>query len=338
MDFETAWIRELRELLRRGRPVRIGESLSVASGEVTIELLNRSFDLWNPRDRLVYNPIRRFNLPRAVGRFLWMMAASDRVSDIEYYEPRARRFSDDGVTIPGSDDGRRLFAARPGLDQIARVVELLDREEHSRRGAVAVYLPEDAGRRSHDIPCTLSLAYNVRQGDLHATTLMRANDALGVMPYDVFLFSLLAEFVARSLGIPLAQYHHFAVSMHIYERDRARVEAIVASPRSPQAMAMAPMPADDLRDQMDRLLAFERDLRADAPATDDARVLGGYLRRADDELHPYWRDFADLLVFHASTRASNIGPDESSTAHTVLERLGAPFRPLVRMMMEAPGG
>jgi hypothetical protein len=65
-DSHAAFRRALRDVLDHGRPTQAGVSLSVA----------------------------------AVGRFVWTMAGSDRLADVEYYDANARRFSDDGVTVP----------------------------------------------------------------------------------------------------------------------------------------------------------------------------------------------------------------------------------------------
>src|SRR5213596_589955 len=105
MDVDSAFVETLATILERGRPVDIGESLSVAAGRRTIEILDHSFELLEPRARLLHDAIRRWNPFRAVGRLVWMLAGSDRVSDIEFYDPRAAAFSDDGLTIPGSSDG-----------------------------------------------------------------------------------------------------------------------------------------------------------------------------------------------------------------------------------------
>jgi thymidylate synthase len=47
---------------------------------------------------------------------------------------------------------------------------------------------------------------------------MRSNDAIWGVPYDIFLFSTFHEMMALQLGLDLGDYHHYAASLHIYER------------------------------------------------------------------------------------------------------------------------
>lgn len=41
---------------------------------------------------------------------------------------------------------------------------------------------------------------------------MRSNDAYLGFPHDVFFFTMIQELVARSLGIRVGDYHHFATT------------------------------------------------------------------------------------------------------------------------------
>lgn len=45
---------------------------------------------------------------------------------------------------------------------------------------------------------------------------MRSNNVWTLLPYNIFEFTLLAEFMAADLGVALGTYHHHAVSMHLY--------------------------------------------------------------------------------------------------------------------------
>ena len=112
---DEAYAETLSRLLDHGAEVTGGESLSVGSGKKCHELLNFTVVLDSPRDRLIFNEARRLNLPAAVARFLWMMAGSDRLADIAFYEPKVSFFTDDGISIPGSSYGQRILRSRPAL-------------------------------------------------------------------------------------------------------------------------------------------------------------------------------------------------------------------------------
>ena len=111
-----------------------------------------------------------------------MMAGSDRLDSISYYSEGIKHFSDDDFIVPGSNYGTRLFYARPGLDQITNVVNILKKDPTSRRAMATIFQPEDTARTSTDIPCTYGLSFLVREDKLNVTTIMRSNNAWKLLP------------------------------------------------------------------------------------------------------------------------------------------------------------
>lgn len=56
---------------------------------------------------------------------------------------------------------------------------------------------------------------------------MRSQSALMVMPYDLFLLTMLHEAMAVRLGVGLGYYHHFCGSLHYYEDEEELVDAVL---------------------------------------------------------------------------------------------------------------
>ena len=280
----------------------------------TLEIANHSFSLANPLQRVLPRLAGRpFNLTAAVGRFVWMMTGSNRLDDIQYYDPRALRFSDDGYSIPGSSDGARLLNPRPGLNQLERVIDLLVSDESTRRAVAVIYHPEDAGRRSKDVPCHIGVAYNVRSGALNGTTIMRSCNAARVLPYDLFLFTLLFEIVSKSIGRSLGAYHQFTVSMHVYLDEVSASD--IADLDNSAVPPMPSMPDEDPMPRLRELAKAEREIRnffAGGTSAQDAIEYGTGLGEA---LGGYWSSFALVLLTHAARRSSGrTGVAEELTA------------------------
>src|SRR5206468_2212365 len=84
-----------------------------------------------------------------------------------------------------------------------------------------------------DAACATSLQFLLRDGVLDAVLTMRSNDAVWGMPYDIFLFTFLQELMALELGVGLGAYHHFASSLHIYERHVALARRVLSQPGEP---------------------------------------------------------------------------------------------------------
>ena len=190
--------------------------------DTSYEVLHYQTGLTNPAARIMVNPARPLNIVVAVARWVWLMAGNDRVEDIAYYEPKVRGFSDNGLTVPGSCYGARLFNSQPGIDQIAGVIDRLSKDSGSRQASAVVWQPHDAVRNSNDIPCTHGMFFHIRDGLLDMCVTMRSNNAFRILPFNVFEFTMLQEVVAKSLGVPMGDYVHWAASMHDRSSQRQR--------------------------------------------------------------------------------------------------------------------
>jgi thymidylate synthase len=169
-------------VLLAGVSVPADESKSIGANRPTRELQNFTLCIDNPRDRLIRLPKYKTPLISSIARFVWMMAGNNRLADIVFYEQKAKPFTDDGLTMPGSNYGMRMLQPRAGLNQLAGVISELQERPSSRRAMVAIYHPEDAIRHSSaDIPCTFGFDYLVRAGELLATTIMRSNNAIALI-------------------------------------------------------------------------------------------------------------------------------------------------------------
>lgn len=231
----------------------VSGDLIEGSKDTSYECMYYQTGMLDPHSRIYTHPARPLNIVTAVARFVWLVAGNNRVEDIAYYEPKVVGFSDDGLTVPGSDYGMRLFQPRPGLNQIQGVVDRLNVDPGSRQAAAVVWQPEDAVRKSKDIPCTFGLFFHVRKNHLDMCVNMRSNNAFRILPFNLFEFSMLQELVAAQLQsqgkhIELGTYHHWAASMHVYKNEHEWQPTLeiasgtTLSNTSPHYLTMPPMP------------------------------------------------------------------------------------------------
>jgi hypothetical protein len=302
---DGALARTLRGVLHQGHVV--------GGATPSREILNYTVIVEDPRDRILLNPVQNIRLVTAIARLAWTVGGNDRLADIAFYEPRARAYSDDGLIVPGSDYGRRLFKPRPGLNQIEGVIARLRGEESGsegrpdgglRRAAAVIWEADDAVRESDDVPCAFGMFFHVRSDELVTTLVMRSNNAVTLLPWNIFEFGIIAELVAASVGVELGPFVHQGVSMHVFESAVGRAEAILCgfeeiagAPRRP----MAPMPSQpEPLKQAEELARLEAALRhglAELKDETDTQLLA----RAET-LHPWWRDLYRVLLVHALVR------------------------------------
>lgn len=304
---DAAYVETLSRVLEYGEAVTAGDSLSVGAQKTTRELLNFTVVHSSPRDRLIYNA-PPFKLLVAVARFVWMMGGSDRLADIAFYEPKVSRFTDDDISVPGSNYGQRILHPRPGLNQLEAAIERLVEDRHTRRAAISIYHPEDVVRKSKDIPCAFGLFYHIRGDVLHATTVMRSNNSYILLPYNLFEFSLLAEVVATKVKVPLGSLTHTALSMHIYEEhlDAARkvVDDYFKRRTGLRRVSIPEMPAEpNPLQQIGKLVTIESDLRYESQGLTGSNIEEWISK--GNELNPYWRQLYYLLLLHVVAQKSH---------------------------------
>lgn len=199
-------------------------------GKPIHELVAASFTLMDPRNRLVLSPARAANYGFGVGELCWYVRGDTDLATMAYYNKRMTQFSDDGETINSAYgarilNGGGLTDVRPS--QWTLCIEELRRDPDSRRAVMHINQPADLRKAvtfgSKDVPCTMSIQLLIRDRLLHMHVLMRSNDVVWGMPYDVFSFTCLMEsflYQLQASGVEvdgLGQYHHTAGSLHLYD-------------------------------------------------------------------------------------------------------------------------
>lgn len=299
---DEAFSTTLRDVLGQRQEVRAAKSRSVGSEKGFKEILNYHLIIREPRQRLLWNSTR-FNLPGAVARFIWMMGANNRLKDIEFYwGARVTRFSDDGIIVPGSSYGERMLHPRPGVDQVEGIIKRLGEDPSSRRAAISIYQAEDAVRESGDIPCAFGLFYHIRNGALHASVVMRSNNAFILLPYNLFEFSLLAEAIASELHVTLGSLSYNAVSMHVYEDNYADAEKAANAVPFRERIAIPEIPFDPSPiEQIKELVKLEAEARHAASGFTNENF-EEWIQHGERKLSHYWRQYYFLLLLHMASK------------------------------------
>jgi hypothetical protein len=305
------------QVLRRGHRV---------SGDAPyIELLNQMLCQEDVRRRVLSTPHSSFNPAIAVARLIWHLGRRSKLSAIEFYEPRARLFSDDGQVLPGSNTGSRIFGDEGGVDQIQRLISRLAEDQSSRRAAAVVWRPEDATRASRDIPCTLALTCHLRAEKLVTTVTMRSNNALRLLPYNLFEFTMLAELIAVELGVEPGPYWHSVLSLHVFDADEERAAELLAGDKSMDGARMPPVPGPHPLREAEQLAAHEERMRLTFASRDWGR-LPALVEQAEAELHPYWFGLYATVAFFCSKRASSSVLDLETLEKAIPAALLTPSR------------
>ena len=247
----------------------------------TKELRYATLVLENPKDRLINAPT--FHIEDAVPRAI-LCTLSDEfdVSSISFYNPKACQFSDDGKTVPSSYGHRIRFL--DNTNQIEHIIDHLKKDPNSRRAVIHIHKVGDT--RIRYAPCINSLHFLIRNGALECQTLWRSENALTILPTNLFEFTLFQELIASELGIPVGKYVHTVSSLHYYLDDQPRFDQVL------EIMSFQPPPepmetmTEKSLEQVDLIREFERKLR-----------LGlGNGKEEFSKLSNYWKQIAKVFI------------------------------------------
>lgn len=277
-----------------------GDRLNPSKGE-TLDLTGVTMELENPLARLSRSE-GRGRLISCLGELCWYLSGKNDTGFIAYYLSQ-RLDDDEGGAIHGGY-GPRFFDGTGG-GQIPYAIELLRKSPDSRKAVVQIFDRADVAQTHKDVPCTLTLQFLVRKGELRLIVNMRSNDAYLGVPHDIFAFTMLQEMVARDLGLNLGAYLHHAGSLHVYTRKEARAKAFLDEGFQSSGPTMPPMPTGSPWAGVQELLAVESALREGA---DPACV-----RLPAD---PYWADLGKVLAVFALLNA-----DRTSEAERVISSI-----------------
>ena len=255
------------------------------------DLLGQKIVLKDPRARISATATRGI-LMSALAEFCWYMSGSADLDFIRFY---IRDYPPRGATGTREEAyGPRLIGTGEfghSFNQIQRVIDQLGRRPDTRRAAISILEASDLEPGKTEAPCTIALQFIRRRGRLHLIAMMRSNDAYLGFPHDVFCFTMIQELVARSLGIQVGEYHHFATSLHLYEHDQDKVSAYLEEGHQSPTFAMPKMPSGCQLDNLKAYLDTEQAIRS-----------GTITEAAQIKLPEYWRDLALVLLRLADSR------------------------------------
>jgi hypothetical protein len=207
-DATTGWLAALRRVLRDGHPraPRGMSTIEVDHGTTVIPISTP----------VVTASARRLSYSFAAAEALAILAGDDTVAALAPYNPNIAKYSDDGVVFTGA-------YGPPVVAQLPYVVGKLKEDPDTRQAVLTIWRPNPPP--SKDIPCTLALAFGVRDRRLNAHAFMRSSDVWLGLPYDLLNFSVLAMRVTCLLNAELTTEQRVvpgllfltAASSHLYE-------------------------------------------------------------------------------------------------------------------------
>lgn len=195
----------------------------------------------NPTQRVLFSGLRDANPFFHLMEALWMLAGRNDLAFPTYFNQRFKEYSDDGEKVHGAYGHR--WRAHFGYDQLEVIARELKTNPATRRCVLAMWdstpttnmvkatgfnepttietygandlnLAMSGGK---DVPCNTHIYFDVRGGVLNMTVCCRSNDVVwGAYGANAVHMSILQEYMAAWVGVPVGVYRQFSNNYHAY--------------------------------------------------------------------------------------------------------------------------
>lgn len=187
------------------------------------ELVGVQIKVTNPANCLFHNDKRKDFYLAKLYEALWVMTGCDSIEHLVKFIPRAKDYSDDGLTWRGAYGPRLRDYGVSGfnVDQVKFCINLLKKDPDTRRAVISIYDPSiDSTNEGKDKPCNNFIQFLLRNNKLHMLVYQRSCDLLwgwtGINAYEwYFLQSLVLS--ELSPETTLGDYIHTFGSLHVYK-------------------------------------------------------------------------------------------------------------------------
>lgn len=213
----------IRDLMKEGRRVTVrGMDCMEMPDRVCLEYVDPGY-CW------MRIPGRKWNPFLPLAEIPWILSGNGNVEWISYYSSKMRDFADEGNSdfhgayglrirkyrVPS--EHRELSSVVEYLDQISAVVEKLRRDPFSRQAIINLWDPFlDNAIKTKDIPCNNWIAYELRDGVLNQSVVIRSNDLVWGTPVNAVQFTHIHAHVAGMLGVKMGTLTYFIQNLHVY--------------------------------------------------------------------------------------------------------------------------
>lgn len=216
-------------------------------------------DLWEPRKRVLIDPVRDANPFFHVMEFIWMMAGRNDATWISQFNKNMQSYADQG--IQNAAYGHR-WRKEYGSDQIQMVVSRLKSDPTTRQAVISMWDPFlDNKPEVRDRACNTTIMFRGKGKRLNMLVCNRSNDFVwGALGANIVHMTMLHELIANFSGLSLGKYSVVSMNMHLYENTpnfqeiyRTQVSPDVYDEVDPQPIFY---PQDDLQQFLDECEAF----------------------------------------------------------------------------------
>lgn len=170
-----------------------------------------------PWERVLINKTRDANPFFHLFESLWILAGRKDVKFLTDFNSRMRDYSDNGKTFNAAYGYRLRIGVDTLNDQLKTVISILRHDPTSRQAVCQIWSDIDLDKTTKDKACNMSIVFRIRNNILDMIVYNRSNDMLwGCYGANAVQFSMIHEYVAAHLNLPMGTYTQVSNSFHVY--------------------------------------------------------------------------------------------------------------------------
>lgn len=222
-SLDDMWSRLCRLMRDKGQRVETRNGPAIEfPGQVLI-------NVHRPKERVLLDRDRNCNHVFHLMESIWMLAGRNDTAFPAQFNSNIGNYSDDGSTFHGAYGHR--WRSHFGVDQVEYTIDALMKDPNDRRVVIDMWdgAVDGNGVVGKDFPCNVMIlpkVVNRQEGPHHErgpqldiTIINRSNDLVwGLCGANAVHMSILHEYMANSMGIPVGHWHHFTNNLHVYEK------------------------------------------------------------------------------------------------------------------------
>lgn len=188
-------------------------------GLKTIELYNVWINLTHPNNCLVTLKERCIDQNYLNGEMEWYLSGDLNVNGIGKYS----KFWFNICNLDGTVNSNYGFFVFKQImpnnkSQFEWCVQSILKDPNTRQAVINYNQPIHKYEDNKDFVCTMSQHFKQHDGVIDTTVIMRSNDLIYGLTYDINWFVYVLSQLCKSTGYQMGQYYQFTSSLHVYEK------------------------------------------------------------------------------------------------------------------------
>jgi thymidylate synthase len=214
-----------------------GEKSESRNGPVTAVPCPVTTVYSRPKQRVLLSEVRDANPFFHLFESLWMLSGSENATWLDrFVGDFSSRYAEEDGTQWGAYGHR--WRVHFEYDQLDVVVRRLKRDPNDRRVVIQMwdanadlFDPEMGSTEPKDVPCNTQIYPRIVNGRLDITITCRSNDVVwGAYGANAVHFSVLLEYLAGRIGIPVGKMYQISNNWHLYDAVATRFEPVPHRP------------------------------------------------------------------------------------------------------------